>query len=153
MKELTKKILEAGLVDKTVVQLLEKWHLLTPEEAALATKPVAVVEALEKFVENLEELLDREPLETTNKPMRETRLEILITRPPSGYFCPTTGSFEAVEDEMGRLICSPTIDIHRGDEIWKIETPSSRPADLIVSDVDKLYENDKVIALQITVTR
>lgn len=107
MKEITKKILEAGLIDKTMAQLLERWHLLTPEEAALATKPIAVQEALEKFVENLEDLLHQEadldtaptyktvtrllehwrPLtdEFNDKPLRETRLEIWVNNPPVQY--------------------------------------------------------------------
>lgn len=155
MKELTKKILEAGLIDKTVAQLLERWLLLSPDEVAMAMQPKAVVaETLEKFIENLQELIDQEPVsEDTDKPMRETRLEICVTKPPMGLFCPTTGNFDAVEDEMGRLICAPTIVLHPGDKIWSNGTPSTFPPDFVVESVDQLYENDTVIALQITVTR
>lgn len=152
MKEMTKKILEAGIVDKTLAQLFERWNLLTPEEVALALQPKAVFhDTLSAFIENLEELLSREPpLLDTNKPMRETRFDIRIRKPPEVVFCPSTGSFYVVEDEMGRFICSPTVVLQRGDQIWGPKM--KKLPDFTVENIEQIYENDKVIALQITVT-
>jgi len=149
VKELTKKILEAGLVDKTLAQLLERWHLLTPEEAAIATKPIAVVEALEKFVENLEELLDQEPLDSsTNKPLRETKLEIHITKPPTQYQASRGALFTAAEDEMGRLITNPGLDLLLGERVWEYDDHLADSR--VVGNIEKLYEGDRPVALQIT---
>lgn len=157
MKELTKKILEAGLVDKTVVQLLERWHLLSPEEAAIATKPVVVVEALEKFVENLEELLDKEPSDaTTIKPLRETRLEIVVSKPPIDLFFFRRSAapehrhvrFSAVEDEMGRLIINPDVDTRVGDFLMDDKTGKVL---YTVLGIEDLYMGNELVAKQITV--
>ena len=156
MKEVTKKILEAGLIDKTIAQLLERWHLLTPEEAALATKPVAVQEALEKFVENLEDLLDQETTdEVTDKPLRETRLEIQVKNPPvqysyrtvrAGY--PTSETFWAYIDEMGRLVSGPEVSVVRGSVLIPMDPSASR---LEVLEVEDLYQGEQVVAKQITI--
>lgn len=63
MKELTKIVLESGIVDKTVAQLLQRWGSLTPEEYAQITHKQVVAESLEIFIEELELLLQPEALE------------------------------------------------------------------------------------------
>lgn len=63
MKELTKKLVESGIVDKTLVQLLQRWGSLTPEEYALLTHEKVVTETLDMFIEELELLLQPEALE------------------------------------------------------------------------------------------
>lgn len=154
MKELTKKILEAGLVDKTMAQLLERWHLLTPAEAALATKPIAVTEALEQFIENLEELLDREPLDsTTDKPMRETRLEIVVREEVNLYYKNETivDGFLVIQgykDGFGRLIFRAEYDIHPGTVLYCNVSGGLR---YLVKVVEDLYSGSKLIARQATV--
>jgi hypothetical protein len=152
MKEMTKKILEAGLVDKTVAQLLARWFLLSPEELGIAMQPKAVMaETLEKFLENIEELLDRDPSdETTDKPMRETRLELLVTD-PADYYCPNTGVFTAVRDQLGRLIVSPNYAFIPGDEIWTSSNSKPHPADFLVTKVEKIYQGEFAAAFQLTI--
>jgi len=160
MKELTKKILEAGLVDKTVAQLLERWHLLTPEEAALAQKPVAVVEALEKFVENLEELVEaaRDGEETTDKPMRETRLDIEVVALHE-LWTGGCGYFTAAEDNMGRLLVHYRYGFKPGsllyrDEDASVAAPYGGASPLYrVLQVETMYEKDRKHYTQLTVDK
>lgn len=74
MKELTKKILESGIVDKTIAKMMERWGMLSPEELSLATQPKAVIhETLLNFVEELELLNQPEAIER-----QEVQLDPLI---------------------------------------------------------------------------
>jgi hypothetical protein len=63
MKELTKKVLEAGLIDKTTIRLLERWGTLPPEEVEKLQQKQIVAETMELFLEELELLLQPEALE------------------------------------------------------------------------------------------
>lgn len=74
MKELTKKFLESGVVDKTIAKMMERWGMLTPEELAIATQPKAVIhETLTNFLEEIELLNQPEAIER-----HETQLDPLI---------------------------------------------------------------------------
>lgn len=75
MKEITKKFLESGIVDKTMAKMLEKWGMLSPEELEQAQKPETVVkETLENFIEELELLNQPEAIER-----KEVQLDPLIS--------------------------------------------------------------------------
>ncbi len=83
MREITKKFLESGIVDKTTAKMLERWGMLTPEELEEAKKPEAVIkETLDNFIEELELLNQPEAIER-----KETQLDPLDER----VFDPTKG--------------------------------------------------------------
>lgn len=83
MKELTKKFLESGIVDKTIAKMMERWGMLTPEELEVALMPKAVIaETLENFLEELEILGQPESLER-----KEVQLDPLLGE----VFDPTKG--------------------------------------------------------------
>lgn len=71
MKELTKKILSAGLIDKTTAVMMSRWGMLSPEEMALITPEQKVQESLELFTEELEILLQPEQLERPEVVLKE----------------------------------------------------------------------------------
>lgn len=74
MKDLTKKFIESGIVENTIVKMMARWGMLTPEEAELAMRPKAVIhETLANFIEELELLNQPEAIEK-----HETQLEPLL---------------------------------------------------------------------------
>lgn len=73
MKELTKKILEAGLVDRTTAKLLEKWGQLEEGATDLVGRHELTKRTLEDFIEDIELLLQPEAIEK-----KETQLDPLI---------------------------------------------------------------------------
>ena len=76
MREITKKFIESGIVDKTIAKMMERWGMLTPGELEEATKPKAVIaETLESFIEELELLNQPEAIER-----KETQLDPLIEK-------------------------------------------------------------------------
>lgn len=82
MKELTKKILESGLVDKTTAKLLEKWGQLDEGSTDLVGRHELTKKTLEDFIEDIELLLQPEAIEK-----HETQLDPLI----SEVYDPTKG--------------------------------------------------------------
>jgi hypothetical protein len=63
VKDLTKKLIESGIVSKTMAQLFQRWGSLTPEEYTQITNKQVVSETLELFMEELEILLQPEALD------------------------------------------------------------------------------------------
>jgi len=63
MKELTKKILASGLIDKATAALLERWGQLDPAEVDLVGRERLTKKTLEDFVEDIEILLQPESIE------------------------------------------------------------------------------------------
>ena len=148
MKPLTKKILESGLVDKTTALMLERWGQLEPMAADLVGKESITKKTLEEFVSEIEALVAPEAME-----VKETRLEIEIKQPPLSLWAPIPGGFAAVEDSLGRLIVRAGIELSVGDAIYK-STPGRREnleADLTISKIEPIYQNDVVVANQLTV--
>lgn len=82
MKELTKKILESGLVEKTIGQLLSRWGMLTSEEYSTITQKQIIAETLELFIEDLEILMQPESIE---------RKEIILDSICDNCGCPDPG--------------------------------------------------------------
>jgi hypothetical protein len=146
-KPITEKLIAAGIVDKTMTAMLDRWGQLAPGEYEKLTHKQVVTETLESFIEGLEEILEAE------KPLRETRLEIPVKRPPVELYSPKAGVFSAVEDEMGRLIVGPGYQLERGWAVWGSHQMSGHPATMQVLDVEPLYEGDRIFAYQITVQR
>lgn len=70
MKELTKKLIESGIVDRMTTRLFEKWGALDPDELTKLRTSNIANETVEEFVEELELLLQPEAIER-----QETRLD------------------------------------------------------------------------------
>jgi hypothetical protein len=139
MKELTKKILEAGLVDKHTTRAMEKWGQLEEGSVALVGKKKVTETTLAEFVEDIETLLDQD-LE-----IRETRFEVSV----DGPYTLKIGSYEAqcFRDQFGRyLVNNPNIDpFIRGDLI----EINGRKMTLL--DVELLFKEYTASAVQLVV--
>lgn len=70
MKELTKKLIESGIIDRMTTRLFEKWGTLDPEDISKLRSSDMVNETVDEFVEELELLLQPEAIER-----EETRLD------------------------------------------------------------------------------
>lgn len=82
MKELTKKILEAGLVDKATAALMERWGQLDHDAVDLIGCQELTKKTLEDFIEDIEILLQPESIER-----KEVQLDPLVAE----VFDPTKG--------------------------------------------------------------
>lgn len=147
MKELTKKVLESGLIDKHVAQMFEKWGQLEPGATELAGKHKVTKDTLQQFADEIEDLLDYK------KDIHETRLEVRV-KPPIILFSIKNGSFSAAVDELDRLIVSPEVFFEKGDKIYPINvSPPNDDEAWIVLDVEFLYQNEDLVAYQVTVDK
>lgn len=141
MKTLTEKIYEAGLVDKHTMQLFERWGAVMPGDIDTVERRIITEKGLEEFAEDIEQLLAQ------STEVKETRLDITIKRPPVEFLSASVGGmFSAVEDEMGRLIVSPRVKLHRGEVITPVPPGRART----VLDTEPLYCGDDVYAYQVT---
>lgn len=141
MKPITKKLLEAGLIEENTVDILRRWLLLSAEEAEQLGVSKEIRQTLESLVEQLEEILDEEPK------LKETVLEISIRKPPTSYWAPLTGGFSTVEDAMGRLIVDPLLELVVGDVIYKDALKWQ------IESIDPIYINDSVVAKMLSVEK
>lgn len=116
MRELTKKVIEAGLVDKNTLQLMEKWKLVNPQGVEELHDPTQ--EAMTQLVNDIAELVEQE---TVVPEMRETApgmeslfqdpLQVELSGEPDFV---STNEVEAVMDEMGRFGFKAPLDIEVG---------------------------------------
>ncbi len=141
MKPLTKKVLEAGLVDKHVAIMFEKWGQLESGSSEIVAREDLTKQSLEHLIDEIDELIDRRT-ET-----KETRLEISARCVPKNLYCPEIGTFSVVEDEMGRLIVSSRVRLNRGDHVFFGDEPCQ------ILDVEPLHSGDRLIAYQITIDK
>ncbi len=155
MKELSKKILEAGLVEKHAARMFEEWGLLDRGAANLVGQRRVTEMTLARFADDIQELVDAE----SEADPKETRFEIRVTKPPVMLTCPQISKgqsqFPAVEDELGRYIVGPKHRLARGfsvtpDELGKV---SPRPRWWKVLECEPLHEGDKLVAYQVTVDK
>ena len=161
MKELTKKILESGLVDEATAQLMEHWGVLPEGAAELAKNPKlkdATRDQLMKFGEELGEALDRE------RRLRETMLDLNQLRWPAKVnIIDTTQQppavraqgVDAVIDRMGRYYFRPA-DVHKnwfvpGFQIIRetLHLSGDTPPETIL-EVSELFVGDQVAAIQVS---
>lgn len=103
MKEIVKKILEAGLVDKHTALLMEKWRSIDVGAADMVGKEdirKVSEEALTQFVEELDVLVEQE-----RTSFRETRLSVTMKEPTLVFWvrCPSN-KFVVFRDEMGNFV-------------------------------------------------
>lgn len=157
MKELTKKILESGIVDEATAEMMEHWGYLEPGAAELAKKATlrdATREQLMKFGEELGEELEKE------RKLKETMLDLNQLRWPVQVGVWNNRSDEssrvlrvtALVDRMGRYYFRPAdvpkdalvpgFVVMSGYEDMKKET---------ILEVSELYVGDQVAAIQVSV--
>jgi len=146
MSEITKKILESGLVDEHTAKLFAKWGAIEPSQAEAAPEKAQLEtrEQLLSFVHDLEKLLGQEV-----GVFRQTRLdwlaETLLVRPSWG------APVAAALDEAGRLLCGPSFSGRAGDEV--IIESAGRLSKATVADVEALYKGDQVSGYLVTLGR
>jgi hypothetical protein len=143
---LVKKILEAGIIDKHITLMFERWGQLERGSEDLIGKKKISQQTMTEFVDEIETLLE------TNFEMKETRLEVEVKKPPVDLFCPTTGRFSAVEDVMGKYIVSPKVLLHRGSRIWPNDAPIES-SHWVVLEVEPLYQGDVLVSYQVTIEK
>lgn len=142
MKPVTKKILEAGLVDKHAAAMLTRWGMLEVGEAGQTGIKKITAEQLEQFAEELDELVDRE-----EETMRETPLDMSVG-PTEAFVCENTSEkFVGRWDPMGRLVSYPVLKLKRGMKI----TQYAGPKELRVLDITHLYRGNEISFFLITV--
>lgn len=151
MRAVTKKILEAGLIDKHVQAMLTRWGALEgiiPPEELPEMKRLDTKQKLEQFVEELEELIDQE-----SEVMRETTLDLPLLKErffySLGFDKPV---FLAYKDSFGRILVPTDIPLKRGTKLYCAEPPHGNGKVYKVLDWIKLYQGEKVIALSATIT-
>jgi hypothetical protein len=154
VKELTQKILEAGLVDEATAKLMERWGNL-PEGAAELVKTERLKDAtraeLLNFGEELGDALDKE------RRLRETMLDMNQLRWPTQVMIYKDGQERArhvtcVIDRMGRYYFRPQ-DVKKewfvpGYELRRIENDLMKLE--VMLDVTELYVGDQVAAIQVS---
>ena len=109
MKQIVKKILEAGLVEKNAVLLMEKWGQIERGSAELVGNKdlrEATEHSLTKFAEEVEALIEKD-----REQVRESRLAIQVGAPfLASWFAQAGVGGEIVrgvvlyKDEMGNLL-------------------------------------------------
>ena len=144
MKPITKKILESGFLDKHVTAMFERWGTLDlQDKSPETTLKIRTKEQLEKFAEELEELMDQE-----SDVMRETPLDLPVS-PEESFVLPNNGKcFSARWDAMGRLVVeNGEVALKRGEQINSI----SPGGFFRVLDVMTIYKGEEAYARLVTV--
>jgi hypothetical protein len=154
MKETTQKILESGLVDETVILMLEKLGTLpdgASEIAKKATLKEATRDQLMKFGEELGEAIDKE------RRLRETMLDLNQLRWPTEVHIFSHGREVArhvvcIIDRMGRFYFRHQ-DVKKewfvpGYQMRRTENDTMRMETIL--EVSELYTGDQVAAIQVS---
>ncbi len=141
MKELTKRILQAGLVDKHLAMALERWGTLDRGASeTVGTCPVTK-ETFQKFADDIAVLLD------PDEPMRETLLDLKIEgQPIECRFADTEKVIPAILDVMGNLIVLKEV------KIGTILIDDTNDTGYEVGMVDPIYVNEEIKAFRLNVT-
>lgn len=142
MKEITKKILESGLVGPDLAMAMEKWgNLERGSSDVVGTRPVTAATSGD-FAAELALLVNRD------EPLRETVLD-LYSSDGDEYIVvsPNRKAVYGVFDNMGNLIVGEKAHFASGDivAIHKKGRPGQH-AIYEVFDFEKIYNDEKVIA-------
>lgn len=142
MKELSKKVIESGLIEKHVVKMMEDWGYMDQGAADLVGKKKLTQENLEQFLEDIEALV------SPDKPMQETRLEV---QAQNSFNLSTEDGrvFTAVEDDMGKFIVPPHVSPYPGQRLLR----DGRFFFGVVHLSTPLYQDEKLVAFEITIHR
>lgn len=108
MKPLTKKILEAGLVEKTSVQLMEKWGQIDRGASSLVNHEAlkgVTEETFNKFAEEVEVLMDED-----REAFKETKLEFRVGEPLCANWGESKVPLALFRDNMGNFLFSLNLE-------------------------------------------
>lgn len=153
MSDLTKKILESGLVDEATVRMMEKWGTVPEGSAELAKRQElkdATKEQLIRFAEDIGVEVDKQ------RRLKETVLDLNQLRWPATVEISNShnnlyvGPFTAVVDRMGRHYFQPHPDTRKwlipGYVLRNRERNESYP----ILEVTELFVGDQVAAIQVS---
>lgn len=159
MSELTKKILESGLVDETTAKLMEKWGFLEEGSSDLAAGKAEALEraTVEKDVrETLIKMAERigHDVDTLRR-SRETMLDLNQLRWPASVFVskPDGSSpsavLDALIDRMGRYYFrSQDVNVKWFVPGYLITRNGNVPETIL--EVSELFLGDQVVAVQVS---
>ena len=153
MSELTKKILESGLVDEATAQMMEKWGAIPEGSAELARRQElkeATRAQLFKFAEDIGVEVDK------HRRLKETVLDLNQLRWPATIYISKgdsnlrAGPFTAVVDRIGRYYFQPHAEMLK----WLIPgyalfNEERNEVDTIL-EVTELFVGDEVAAIQVS---
>lgn len=151
MKPVTKKILEAGLLDKHTVAMFERWKTIDHDNYEKGTSSTSVQayeqkkfetrEQLEKFAEEIGELLEAKDSVTF-----ETALDLPLVERHFFYDYKTKARFTGYIDKLSRLVIPPAIKVIRGQFLMDLSTSVKYQ----VLEVEDLHKNDQLQARLVT---
>lgn len=155
MKDLSKRILESGLVDETTALMMEKWGVLEEGASDLTKKEElknATREQLMKFADEVADKVDED------RRLRETMLDLnqLRWHVPVKLAAKDIGLFHvdpisALVDRMGRYYFRPQ-DV---DRAWLVPGhlivgQGMAGKDVVMLEVTDLFIGDQVAAIQVS---
>lgn len=163
MSDLTKKILESGLVDVATAKLLEKWQALPEGSAELAEGKaerlqVVTQEVLTQFAEDVGEEVEKQ------RRLRETSLDLATMKWPVNAMIANplgdvTMFVSGLVDRFGRYFFRPQ-DVMKewfipGYKLCRQAPSSMQGAEIgtlteTIIEVSELYVGDQVIAIQVS---
>jgi hypothetical protein len=171
VSELTKELLESGLVDESMVAMMERWGTL-PEGSTQYVNNDALKEATRAQLTQLTEKIAVEV--EKRRRIRETNLDLNRLRWPINVYISDTSTkrtgsrdewlrflneshskFTAMRDRMGRYFFRPDdLRITRSKVVpgfYIINADTG--AEEVVAEVDALYVGEDVAAIQVSVIR
>ncbi len=151
MKPISKKIIEAGLVPKHTLMLMQKWGYMDPEskDADQQIVQLDIKDTFSKFVDELDELLEAK----NEEDIKEISFSITLRNPfrilwlaeKNGNYFTHSNPIIAFRDEMDRIILpaseSPSVGNYfsrLSDEHW-----------FEITSVTPLWADDTIVAYQI----
>lgn len=145
MKPITKKVIEAGLVPKHTILLMQRWGYLEPEASDIPTMQADLKEGFIQFVEDLEELIEEE----AEKDIQETKFSITLRDPFLVYWIGDAKPRSVIvfKDESGHLIFPASEGVRLGDIFQTAETKELQE----IISVVRLWSGSDIVAYQVDV--
>jgi hypothetical protein len=157
MKPISKKVIEAGLVPKHTLLLMQRWGYMDPETDDIDQDPILqtvhsdLKEGFAKFVDELDELLEAKQEED----IKETSFSLLLKNPfrimwlseKYGNYSTYGDPVVVFKDDLDRLVFPASEECHVGrmfsrmtDESW-----------FEITEVTPLWADDTLAAYQVEV--
>lgn len=157
MSDLSKKILESGLIDEATAEMMEKWGVLDAGEADLAKKATlknATREQLIQFADEIGEEVDRQRrLKETMLDLNQLRWPIQVRLGGEGGD-QITGPITALVDRMGRYYFRPQDVTDRSFLVpgrALVTFPDGNAKTDVILEVTELFIGEDVAAIQVSV--
>ncbi len=142
-KPMTELLRKSGIIDKHIAEF-QKWRII--DENGFFAETKSAEDMVGDLVAEISELLEKEPV------MRQTMVTpIIAKKPPERWYIEeAAGVFYAMEDEMGRLLVPSDVIVVRGDRLHRSKDAGQV---YLVMEVEKIYENDVVYMLMLTIEK